>query len=235
MVLLVPFSTRRKLTNMPNSLQLDLKQFDAVIFDMDGTMIDNMNHHRKAWEQFMKKRELPFNEKEFKEKFAGKKNSEIVQGIFGDSVTEDEAQQYADEKEAIYRDLYAPDIKPLEGLSGLLGNLQQAGKKLAVATTAPKENRDFGFAALGIADIFQVIVGTEHVTEGKPNPEIYLKAAKELGIMPSRCLVFEDTPVGIAAGKAAGMTVVGVLTTYTEKDLPQADFVINDFRDVSFY
>ncbi|HSA84138.1 MAG TPA: HAD family phosphatase [Patescibacteria group bacterium] len=220
---------------MHNSLQISFKSFDAAIFDMDGTIIDNMSYHKKAWVEFAKRHEFSVTDEDFRERFSGKKNDQILRGIFGENLSDDDIKHYGDEKEAIYRELYSLDIKPIEGLIGVLGSLQQAGKKIAVATTAPKENRDFGFHALGLQSVFDAILGEEHVTHGKPHPEIYLETAKQLGIEPYRCLVFEDTPSGVASGKAAGMTVVGILTGHKQADLQEADFHINDFRDVSFY
>lgn len=215
-------------------LQFNLNDFDAAIFDMDGTMINNMVYHKKAWRAFAKRHGFDFTEEEFKEKFSGKKNDQIFAGIFGSRLTPQETQQYSDEKEAIYRELYAADIEPVAGLHQLIETLQKAGKKVAVATTAPKDNRDFGFKALHLENIFSVVLGDEHVTNGKPHPEIYLETAKRLGVDRQRCLVFEDSPPGVASGKAAGMTVVGLLTTHSEEDLKDADYRVRDFTAITF-
>lgn len=219
---------------MDTMINISLNDFDAVIFDMDGTMINNMAYHKKAWKEFARRHGFDFTEEEFKEKFSGKKNDQIFAGIFGSDLPPDEAIRYGEEKEAIYRELYAADIEPVAGLHHLIETMQKAGKKVAVATTAPKDNRDFGFKALQLEDVFAVVLGEEHVTNGKPHPEIYLETAKRLEVAPERCLVFEDSPAGVASGKAAGMIVVGILTTHSEEELKDADYLVHDFTSVTF-
>lgn len=128
---------------------LDLTGIDAAIFDMDGTMINNMGHHKKAWLEFAKRHGLNFTEDEFKERFSGKKNDNILPDIFGRDLTPEEILEYGAEKEAVYRELYAPDIKEVEGLREFIKKLREKGLKLAIATTAPEANRKFGLEALG--------------------------------------------------------------------------------------
>lgn len=219
---------------MDNKVEIKFAEFDAAIFDMDGTMINNMEYHKKAWKEFAKRHGLDLTDEEFKEKLSGKKNDQIFNMIFNKELTTEEIAQYTDEKESVYRELYAADIEPVPGLHDVLTTLQSAGKKLAVATTAPKDNRDFGFKALGLENTFSVILGDEHVTKGKPHPEIYLEAAKMLGIDPSRCIVFEDSPPGIQSGKEAGMKVISILTTHTEEDNKNADYFVKDFTQLTF-
>ncbi len=211
---------------------LDLSGIEAAIFDMDGTMINNMGHHKKAWLEFAKRHGLNFTEEEFKQRFSGKKNDRILPEIFGRELTPEEIVQYGAEKESIYRELYAPDIKEVDGLKDLLTKLREKGLKLAIATTANEANRKFGLEALGLSDSFDLILGEEHVTQGKPHPEIYLKTAQELKIDPSRCIVFEDSPPGVESGKAAGMKVIGLLTTHSPEDLQNADLHIRDFTNL---
>lgn len=217
-----------------DTIQITLHDFDAAIFDMDGTMINNMAYHKKAWKEFAKRHGFEISDDEFKEKISGKKNDQIFAGIFGNTITPDEIKKYTEEKEAIYRELYAADIEPIAGLHHTITALKQAGKKIAVATQAPKDNRDFGFKALGLESIFDALLGDEHIINGKPHPEIYLETAKQLGVDPARCLVFEDSPPGVASGKAAGMKVVGILTTHSEEDLKNADFRVKDFTQLRF-
>lgn len=219
---------------MDNKVRIKLADFDAAIFDMDGTMINNMSYHKKAWKEFAKRHGLDLTDEEFKEKFSGKKNDQILNMIFNKGLSSEEIAKYTEEKEGVYRELYASDIEPIAGLHDVLNTLQKAGKKLAVATTAPKDNRDFGFKALGVENVFSVILGDEHVTKGKPHPEIYLETAKKLQINPSRCIVFEDTPPGIQSGKDAGMKVIALLTTHTKEDNKFADYFVKDFTEVKF-
>lgn len=104
----------------------------------------------------------------------------------------------------------------------------------AIATTAPTKNRDFVLKALGLEGKFEVILGDEHVTHGKPHPEIYLSAAEMLGIVPNECLVFEDSPPGVASGKSAGMTVVGILSSHFADELQDADYAVGNFTQIGF-
>jgi beta-phosphoglucomutase len=219
---------------MDNKIEIKLDDFDAAIFDMDGTMINNMEYHKKAWQEFAKRHGLSLTDEDFKQKCSGKKNDQILKTILDRELSEEEIAKYADEKESVYRELYAADIEPIAGLHNLLDTLQKAGKKLAVATTAPKDNRDFGFKALGIENVFSVILGDEHITKGKPHPEIYIETAKKLQVDPSRCIVFEDTPSGIQSGKNAGMKVICLLTTHSEEDNKDADYFVKDFTQLSF-
>ena len=219
---------------MNSVVNIPFANFDAAIFDMDGTMINNMAYHMKAWLQFAKKYGQELTEEEFKTRFSGKKNDQLFRMFFNKELTNEEIDSFTEDKEAIYREMYTTAIKEVPGLTNVIKTLQKQQKKLAIATTAPKKNRDFGLEALHLEGLFDVILGDEHVTHGKPHPEIYLETAKQLGIDPSRCLVFEDSPPGVAAGKAAGMTVVGMLTTHSEEDLKMADYHVSDFSEIVF-
>lgn len=219
---------------MDKEVQIKLDKFDAAIFDMDGTMINNMLYHKKAWMEFAKRHGLEITEKEFKEKFSGKKNDKLFEMIFNKKLTEEEQRTYAEEKEGIYRELYVPHIKEVPGLFEILQVLKKNRKKLAIATTAPEKNRVFGLKALNLTGTFPIILGDEHVSKGKPDPEIYLETAKKLNVEPSRCLVFEDTPPGVQAGKNAGMTVIGIMTTHSKEENNMADYLVNDFGQVQF-
>jgi beta-phosphoglucomutase len=211
---------------------LDLHGIKAAIFDMDGTMINNMAYHKKAWIEFCNRHGLSLTEDEFKEKFSGKKNNQILETVFGKTLSPEEIVQYTDEKEHIYQELYTSDIEEVPGLAKILEDLKSRNIKLAIATTAPETNRQFGLEALGLTDSFEVILGDEHVTRGKPDPEIYVETAKQLGVDSSQCVVFEDSPVGVEAGKNAGIKVVGLLTTHSNEELAQADLHVRDFTQI---
>lgn len=212
--------------------QIDLKMYKAAIFDMDGTMINNMPYHQKAWLAFLNRHKVTITEAEFTQQFSGKKNSHILKTIFEHKLSEEDLQKYTEEKETLYRSFYESEIKEVDGLTDIIEALLQNGLRLAIATTAPKRNRDFGLKALGLENTFETILGDEHVTRGKPHPEIYLSAAKQLDIAPKECIVFEDTPAGVIAGKDAGMTVVGILTSHTAEELKSADFIVDDFTHI---
>jgi beta-phosphoglucomutase family hydrolase len=212
---------------------IDLSEFDAVIFDMDGTMIDNTPYHRKAWQEFFKLKGRILTDEEYNKNFSGKKNENILPSMF-EGITNEEILQYGTEKEQLYRDLYAPYLMPLAGLRDTIALLEEKHKKLAIATTSNAANREFVLETLNLKEHFPIVVGDTDVTEGKPNPEIYLITAKKLEVEPSKCLVFEDSPPGVAAGKKAGMTVVAVMTAHTDEELKSADFQIKDFTELKF-
>src|SRR3972149_1758112 len=204
----------------------------AAIFDMDGTMINNMPYHRRAWLGFSRKHGLSLTEEEFKEKFSGKKNKEILEGLFRKALAQEEAKAYTEEKEQVYRDLYASFIKEIDGLSDLLRFLKSKGIKVAIATTAPEKNRSFALKKLGFEDTFDLVVGDEIVNKGKPDPEIYLITADKLQVEPEKCIVFEDSPPGVESAKRAGMKVIGILTTHSREELQKADLVINNYSEL---
>jgi len=211
---------------------LDISNMKAAIFDMDGTMVDNSAYHKRAFKEFLKRHGISLTDEELKKKISGRKNDDIFPALFNQQLSKEEIAKYAHEKEAIYRELYASDIKEVEGLKTIVDSLKKDGLKLAIATTAPKENRDFALESLGLTNAFQVIVGDEHVTRGKPHPEVYLKTAEKLGIDPGKCLAFEDTPSGVESAKRAGMTVIGLMTSHTTQELYKADIVVNNFSEL---
>ncbi len=215
-----------------SKLKLNLDQFEAVIFDMDGTMVDNTKFHEKSVVQFLQARGIKLGAGEFKKRFFGKKNDAALKDIFGDKFSKQEISNLADEREALYRKMYAPFIKEVQGLTELIKKIKAKGLKVAIATTAPKVNRKFVLDALNLHGNFEVIIGEEHVKKGKPDPEIYLKAAKALKVDPKDSLVFEDSRVGVKAAKNAGMTVVALLTTHKKEELKEADFEVEHFEQV---
>jgi HAD superfamily hydrolase (TIGR01509 family) len=211
---------------------IPLKPFKAAIFDMDGTMVDNMPHQKKAWQTVLARHGISFTEEDFKQKIAGRKNDQIVALAFGGTLSQKDAQAFLEEKEAVYRELYRPYIREIPGLSSIVKELRKRGIKTAIATSAPAPNRAFILEALHLTKAFDVIVGDENIVHGKPHPEIYQTTARELRVAPAACLVFEDSPNGVTAGKHAGMTVAGILSGYTAEELPGADYVARDFRHI---
>lgn len=202
----------------------------AAIFDLDGTIVNNMRYHEQAFRNLATKHGITLTPEDFIW-MMGRKNKEIFAKFFGEKSVE-EHERLADEKEAIYRELFASEITEVPGLLIFLKMLSEHGMKLAIASAAPKENRIFVFKHLPIYEFFDSVVGAENVTYGKPHPEVFLTAAANLNVEPKDCIVFEDAPNGITAAKAAGMFVVGLLTTHTKEDLKEADMVIRDFREL---
>lgn len=214
------------------STPLDISEFKAAIFDMDGTMIRNMSHHKKAWQEFLRSHDVHLSDEEFQQKISGKKNDVILEVVFGRRLDEDEVAAYAAEKESLYRELYKDEIVEVEGLTDFIAKLHDIGLKTAIATTAPKENREFALQSLGLNGRFEVIMGDEHVSNGKPHPEIYLETAAKLGVDPKDCIVLEDSPPGVQSAKSAEMTVIGLLTSHSASELSEADYLVRDFTEL---
>lgn len=214
------------------SMKFIFKNIDAVIFDIDGTIVDNIAYHEKAWFIFCKHHSLKLTAQKFRKKFFGKNNHFILQGLFDGRLTKQEIHRYTEEKESLYRRIYLPHIKPISGLNELIKKIRKKGLKIAIASAALKKNRDFVLRHLNLTGKFDLIVGDEHVQYSKPHPEIYQKAAKKLHMLPKRCIAFEDTPAGVESAKKAGMKVIGVLTGYSKKALYWADGTIKSFREI---
>jgi beta-phosphoglucomutase family hydrolase len=205
---------------------------NAAIFDLDGTLIDNNSYHLQSWLQYLKDMNREMSEEEYKANVNGRTNKDVIEYIYQRKMDDKEAMKYAHEKEAIYRELYAPYIKPVAGLLELLEKLRSLSIPMAIATSGIQVNIDFLFEHIPIRSYFDVIVNSAHISKGKPDPEIYIKTAELLKVSPAECLVFEDAVVGINSAKAAGMKVVGVLTTHKAEELSGADILIKDFSEL---
>jgi beta-phosphoglucomutase family hydrolase len=205
---------------------------NAAIFDLDGTLIDNNSYHLQSWLQYLKDMNREMSEEEYKANVNGRTNKDVIEYIYQRKMDDKEAMKYAHEKEAIYRQLYAPYIKPVAGLLELLEKLRSLSIPMAIATSGIQVNIDFLFKHIPIRSYFDVIVNSAHISKGKPDPEIYIKTAELLKVSPAECLVFEDAVVGINSAKAAGMKVVGVLTTHKAEELSGADILIKDFSEL---
>jgi beta-phosphoglucomutase family hydrolase len=205
---------------------------NAAIFDLDGTLNDNNTYHLQSWLQYLKDKNREMTEEEYKANVNGRTNKDVIEYIYQRKMEDEEAMKYAHEKEAIYRELYAPYIKPVAGLLELLEKLRSLSIPMAIATSGIQVNIDFLFEHIPIRSYFDVIVNSAHISKGKPDPEIYIKTAELLKVSPAECLVFEDAVVGINSAKAAGMKVVGVLTTHKAEELSGADILIKDFSEL---
>jgi beta-phosphoglucomutase len=203
----------------------------AAVFDMDGTLLDNMRYHNRAWLEMVRRLGVSATEEQFERHFAGKKNEEIFPELLGRPVEGEELARLADEKESLYRELYRPHLAPLRGARELLERLRASGLRLAVATAAPPGNRTFALDGLMLRPLFEHVVGAEDVKRGKPFPDIFLAAARALGVEPEACVAFEDAIQGVRAARAAGMLAVGVTTTTPAELLKEAgaQWTLTDF------
>jgi beta-phosphoglucomutase len=194
------------------------KRVIALIFDMDGVITDNHKYHFDAWVEFGKRHGLEITLEEFS-KYFGSTNQLIMSSLFGRNISVDEIANLGKEKESIYRELYRPFIKPLEGLAAFLKYATSIGIPIALATSAPHENVKFTLETTGLSNYFTVITDSSMVIQGKPDPQVYLITAEKLGVQPADCIVFEDSVPGILSAKNAGMQVIGVATTHKPDEL----------------
>lgn len=206
---------------------------NALIFDMDGVIVDSNPFHKKAWQQFCADHSCKLSDEDMERYIYGKTNADALKHVFGE-LTPAEEDEYTRQKEGLYRSLSKPYLAIVSGLSEFLAQARANNIPMAVGTSAPPENVDFVLDGLTIRHYFQVIVDATMVKHGKPDPEVYLTTAKKLGVSPSDCIVFEDSLSGIKAGKSAGMKVIGITTTHTKAELaPLCDGVIKDFTEAT--
>ncbi len=205
----------------------------AIIFDMNGVIINDEHYHNESWNEFLEKYGFTLTTEEFETQIMGKRDKDTLQYLFKRSLTPEEITMYCNERDAIVQKLVEGKLQLTSGLREFLDSVRQAHIPLAIATSSRKEYMDFIVDTYDIRKYFQFIVTGDEVVHGKPDPEIYLKAANLLGVEPTDCLVFEDSASGIKAAKAAGMKVVGITTSLSHDVLSSVDKIIDDFTEVS--
>lgn len=205
----------------------------AFIFDMDGTIVDNMAYHTKAWLAFFAARGQVLDADAFFRATAGRQGHEILSTYLGDEVSESQQVALNAEKEALYRELYGPHLASVAGFDALIASARQDDVALAVGTAAPNENIAFTLDGLGLRRHFDAIVGANDVWRGKPHPDIFQMAAQRAGALPRDCIVFEDAPLGVEAARRAGMRAVVLTTTLPAEAFAEFDNVIGIVSDFS--
>jgi len=202
----------------------------AVIWDMDGVIIDSAEEHRQAWQRLAHEEGVRFSNADFWSTF-GKRDDYIITLVWGVQSPE-RLQALADRKEAYFRALIRDSAAPLPGSIELLRGLHEAGFAQALASSAPVENIRLISDVLGLGHYLTALVSGETVAHGKPAPDIFLKAAGELGIVPTQCLVIEDAVAGVQAAHAAGMRCIAVAG---DRDLPglrEAELMVRSLTEV---
>jgi len=196
-----------------------MKKLKAVLFDMDGVIIDNLPYHVDAWLLFCERKGIVLTRELFYKELNGMNSKDTFEYFYKREMSSEELYLLEEEKESIYRRFYKDFLQPAEGLISFLNRLKSEQILCALATSAGQGNIDFIVDGLGIRDYFQVIVGGGEVKKGKPDPEIYLKAADQLGVNYADCWVIEDSLQGIKSGKSAGMQVIGITTSHSQEEL----------------
>ena len=202
---------------------------------MDGVLVNNLEVHREAFAEFFRRYGVERSFDELSRVF-GKGNDDIMGELMPREVVERVGiRELGNEKEAIYREIYAPIIEPQRGLLDFLAEAEGAGLRSAVGSSGYRVNVDFVLERCDIGRYFEAIVAGDEVTRCKPDPEIYLTAAAKLGLEPSECIVFEDAEAGIEAAKRAGIKVVALATTFSRDFLEKtaADAIVDDFTQLS--
>ena len=205
----------------------------GAIFDWDGVIIDSAKLHEQSWQRLAQELGKSIAPESFIRGF-GMKSARIIEEIHGWANAPAEIARLTDRKEAFYREIVAQsDIAPLPGVGAWLQRLRAAGVPCAVASSTHRLNIDAVLTRIGLKDAFCEIASAEDVAHGKPNPEVFEKAAARLGMPPRRCVVFEDAHVGIEAAHAAGMKVVAVATTHPAEELSAADLVVRRLDELT--
>lgn len=209
---------------------MNLFEKRAFIFDMDGTLVDNMRFHTEAWGKMLAENGVEMNAHDFLVKTAGKTNREILPGIF-DGITDERIAELGERKEALYQEFFLPHRAAVAGATEFLEEARRLGIKMAVATAAPVVNVEFILDGLDLRKYFGAITTAADITNGKPNPEIFLKSAEKLGVEPRNCLVFEDAVGGFEAAYRAGMQSIGIATVNSIEEILALDSVVEAHDD----
>ncbi len=209
---------------------------EALIFDMDGVLVDSNPFHLQKWIDLLNQHRIPFNADELPQQVLGKRNDTAFRLFFGSRLRDENILRLSEELEEKFRQAFRPYAKPLPGLDALLARCYRAGLPMAVASSAMTKNVEFIVDALGFRSYFRCLVTGDEVSHPKPDPEIYLRTACKLGVKPASCVTFEDSFVGVESAKRAGMKCVAIASTFPTDELREqtrADLVVKSFAELS--
>jgi beta-phosphoglucomutase family hydrolase len=206
----------------------------GALFDWDGVIIDSARQHEESWKLLARELGQTLPAGHFKSGF-GRKNEAIISGILGWASDPAQIQRLSMRKEELYRELViAQGTVPLPGVREFLERLRAAGVPTSIGSSTHRANIETIFAITGLARYFDHVVAAEDVSEGKPNPEVFLVGAAKIGRAPNRCIVFEDALAGLQAAQAGGMCAVAVATTHPVAGLEAwADRVVTQLDELS--
>lgn len=193
--------------------------YQALIFDMDGTMVDSMPSHTESWGELARRHGIAVDMPELMRRTTGRTGLECMRILFDREMPDAEAFVYLQEKEQLYRDIFAPKFAEVEGFSAFASAARARGLHIGVGTAGDKHNIAFAYANLKLRPLPSVAVGGDEGLPGKPEPAIFLEVARRLGVAPQHCIVFEDAPLGIEAARRAGMRAVGICTGHSPDEL----------------
>lgn len=204
----------------------------AVIFDVDGVLVDSYAPHEESWLRAAREAGVEMTRAQFAKTF-GRTSREIIREFWGDGLSAAEMRAIDDHKEALYREAVRHDFPVMDGAVGLIDDLHAAGFRLGVGSSGPPENVELAVRCLDRADFFETVVTGYDVTHGKPHPEVFQIAGQRLGVPPLRCAVVEDAVAGVAAANAAGMTSIALVGTTSREALTDAQLVVDSLREVT--
>ncbi|WP_219209774.1 HAD family hydrolase [Variovorax boronicumulans] len=208
---------------------------DALIFDMDGTMVDSMPWHAKAWIEFARRRGLALDVPDLMRRTTGRNAFECACELMEREVSAAESDAITHEKETIYRELFGAVFAEVAGFNAFARAAAAQGLKIAVGTAGDRHNVAFVMERLRMDPLPLAIVGGDEGFTGKPTPAIFLEAARRIGVAPEHCIVFEDAPFGIEAARRAGMRAVAVCTTHSAAELagPHVIAAVRDYEELA--
>jgi beta-phosphoglucomutase family hydrolase len=204
----------------------------AVIWDMDGIIVDTAQYHMKGWQTVFQKRGANYTEEDYRLN-TGMRNDSIIRSMLGDKVDQYDIMAITREKDEVFRQIVSKNIRPFPGVLKLITSLKANKFKIAIASSALIENIQLITRSLKIHNCFDAIVSGWETTKGKPNPQIFLLAAEKLGVETESCIVIEDAIVGVTASKRAGMCCLAVTNTNPKENLRGADLVIDTLEEIT--
>jgi beta-phosphoglucomutase len=206
----------------------------AVIFDVDGVLVDSYDAHYQSWLLLCEERGLEMTEQQFIATF-GRTSREIIKELWGDGITTDAmVAEIDDRKEELFREILSRDFPAMDGAAELIDQLHDAGFLLALGSSGPPENVGLVLDAVECRHCFKGIVTGVDVTRGKPDPQVFLLGAERVGALPEHCVVIEDAPAGVAAAHAAGMKCVAVVSTgRVQEQLAAAELTVDSLRELN--
>lgn len=205
----------------------------GYIFDMNGVIINDERFHQYSWKELCKKWGKNLTEEQFEKEVFGRREKETFSFLLGRDIQEQELGALSDERTQIVMDVFGDQIKPVPGITAFLQQLAAAGIPIGLATSSRKPYMNYILDTFELQSYFSAIVSGEDCSRGKPDPEIYLKAASLLNVDPKTCIAFEDSLSGIASARSAGMKVVGIATTQDAQELTNTILVVKDFTELT--
>ena len=204
----------------------------GVIFDLDGVLVDSYRAHFKNWEHLAPEFGVSMTERQFAASF-GRTSREMIHDLWGHRLSPEQMAAMAERKEMLYLDLLERNFPAMDGALELIDRLLDQNFLLAVGSSASPEIVGLSLRKLGRQVNFKAVVTDEDVGRGKPDPQVFLEAARKMKLAPSACAVIEDAPPGVSAGRAGGMAVIAKVGTAPAEKLGQADLVVNSLRDLT--